>query len=73
MKPLHTPTAAEFKQKRELSGLSQSGLAEFLDLHPNSIKSFESVRTHCSPLIWYAMEARLLERDQEIAHKILEH
>ena len=73
LKPLHSPTAAEFLQKRKASSLSQSGLAELLGLHVNSIKGYESGRVKCNHVTWGFMLARLAERDQEIADRMREH
>jgi len=73
LKPLHSPTAAEFRQMRERSSLSQSGLAELLGLHDNSIKGYESGRVQCNHVTWHFMLARLAERDQEIVERIREH
>ena len=73
MIPLHKPSAVEFLQKRKASGLSQSGLAELLGLHKNTIKNFEASRSQCTPQLWYFTLARLAERDQEIKQRIEEH
>jgi transcriptional regulator with XRE-family HTH domain len=73
MKPLHSPSAAEFRKKRKKSGMRQVDLAELLGLHVNSIKNFESGKTKCSPQIYGFMCYWLEERRQEIAGRLEEH
>ena len=73
MRTLHTPTVAEFRERRLRSGRSQADMAEFLGLHANSIKNFESGRTQCSPQVYGFMCYRLAERNQEIKEQISEH
>ena len=72
MKPLHSPTAAEFREQRLRYGVSQSVLAQLLGLHVNPVKNIENHRTKCSPHLWYFTKSRLNERDEEIRKRIAE-
>ena len=53
--------------------MSQSSLAELLGIHKNTVKNIEAGRTKCSPQLWYFTQARLVERNEEIKHRIEEH
>jgi transcriptional regulator with XRE-family HTH domain len=72
MKPLPTPTATEFRDKRLKADLSQSETAKLLCVHVNTIKNYEAGRTRCSPATWACFCARLEERQQQFKQRVEE-
>ena len=72
MKPLPTPTAIEFREKRLRAGLSQSETAKLLCVHVNTIKNYEAGRSRCSPATWAYFHAKLEERQQQFQKSVEE-
>jgi len=72
MKPLPTPTATEFREKRLKAGLSQSDTAKLLSVHVNTIKNYEAGRSRCSPATWAYFHAKLDERQQQFKQRVEE-
>jgi DNA-binding XRE family transcriptional regulator len=72
MKPLPTPTATEFRDMRLRADLSQSGAANLLCVHVNTIKNYEAGRSGCSPATWACFCARLEEKQQQFKQRVEE-
>jgi transcriptional regulator with XRE-family HTH domain len=72
MKPLHSPTATDFREKRLKAGLSQSDTAILLCVHVNTIKNYEAGRSRCSPATWACFCARLEERQEQLRMRVAE-
>jgi transcriptional regulator with XRE-family HTH domain len=72
MKPLPTPTATEFRDKRLKADLSQSETAQLLCVHVNTIKNYEAGRSRCSLATWAFFCARLEERQEQLRMRVAE-